>query len=47
MKMLKKLINAVTKRNQEVDKVCSDFDKLQQKIMQQTQNIVQQSLDKR
>lgn len=37
--MLKKLINAVTKRNNKVDDICSDWDKINQKI-------IQQSLDK-
>jgi hypothetical protein len=34
--MIKKLIAMVTKRNQKIDNICSDFDKLQQKIIQQS-----------
>lgn len=38
--MLKKLISLVLKRNARIDDICSEFDKLQEKI-------INQSLDKR
>jgi hypothetical protein len=38
--MLKKLIAMVSKRNNQIDKICSDWDKINEKI-------IQKSFDKR